>query len=148
MFLSERQFEQVVEYTPLVSVDLIIENSQNEFLVGKRINRPACGFLFVPGGRVFKNESISKAFKRIIKKEINIECSIEEARFIGVFEHFYNDSFVNDQIETHYVVLAYYINIGESEILFDSQHESVIWMSRKELLLNNLVHQNTLVYFQ
>lgn len=54
MFLRQEDFATVVRSTPLVSLDLIVENAQGEFLLGKRLNRPAQGFWFVPGGRVQK----------------------------------------------------------------------------------------------
>ena len=52
MFLRQEDFATVVRSTPLVSLDFIVENSRGEFLLGKRTNRPAQGYWFVPGGRV------------------------------------------------------------------------------------------------
>ncbi|ELL8702496.1 GDP-mannose mannosyl hydrolase, partial [Escherichia coli] len=54
MFLRQEDFATVVRSTPLVSLDFIAENSRGEFLLGKRTNRPAQGYWFVPGGRVQK----------------------------------------------------------------------------------------------
>ena len=48
MFLRQEDFATVVRSTPLVSLDFIVENSRGEFLLGKRTNRPAQGYLFVP----------------------------------------------------------------------------------------------------
>lgn len=50
MFLRQEDFATVVRSTPLVSLDFIVENSRGEFLLGKRTNRPAQGYWFVPGG--------------------------------------------------------------------------------------------------
>ena len=55
----------IIDATPLVSVDLIIENRLKQILLGKRVNRPAQGYWFVPGGRILKNETIKDAIKRI-----------------------------------------------------------------------------------
>ncbi len=44
---------------------------------------------------------------RIAKDELNIELKLT-SRFIGVFEHFYDDSIYKDVL-THYVNLAYEI---------------------------------------
>ena len=49
MFLRQEDFATVVRSTPLVSLDFIVENSRGEFLLGKRTNRPAQGYWFVPG---------------------------------------------------------------------------------------------------
>ena len=47
-FLEPYIFETVISSVPLVSVDLVIENTQNKFLMGLRKNRPAQGHWFVP----------------------------------------------------------------------------------------------------
>ena len=65
-------FKTVVESTPLISIDLIVRNKKGEVLLGQRINRPAKGDWFVPGGRILKDESFDNAFKRLIKSELNL----------------------------------------------------------------------------
>ncbi len=65
MFLRQEDFATVVRSTPLVSLDFIVENSRGEFLLGKRTNRPAQGYWFVPGGRVQKDETLEAAFERL-----------------------------------------------------------------------------------
>lgn len=60
MWLSGDTFRMVVASAPLVSIDLVVENSAGELLLGERLNRPAQGFWFVPGGRVQKNETLGK----------------------------------------------------------------------------------------
>ncbi|WP_324295571.1 NUDIX domain-containing protein [Rheinheimera sp. UJ51] len=63
MFLDNSTFSTVLASTPLVSIDLLIENTKGEILLGERKNRPAQGFWFVPSGRILKNESLAAAFK-------------------------------------------------------------------------------------
>lgn len=63
MFLDNTTFSTVLDSTPLVSIDLVIENTQGEILLGERKNRPAQGYWFVPGGRILKNESLAVIFK-------------------------------------------------------------------------------------
>ena len=65
-------FKTIIASTPLISIDLIIRNKNGDVLLGKRINRPAQGFWFVPGGRVLKDESFALAFKRLIKVELDM----------------------------------------------------------------------------
>lgn len=43
--IPTEQFKILVEYTPLVSIDLIAK-CQNRVLLGKRVNRPAKNFHF------------------------------------------------------------------------------------------------------
>ena len=58
---------KIIDATPLISIDLIILNSNDEILLGKRNNRPAKGYWFVPGGRIRKNETLKQALSRIAK---------------------------------------------------------------------------------
>jgi colanic acid biosynthesis protein WcaH len=43
-------FKTVIASTPLISIDLIVRNNQQQILLGKRLNKPAQGYWFVPGG--------------------------------------------------------------------------------------------------
>ncbi|MHC4912714.1 MAG: NUDIX domain-containing protein, partial [Planctomycetota bacterium] len=95
--LSHRDLIEVVKKTPLVSIDLIIENTQNQILLGLRKNAPAKDFWFVPGGRILKDEPIPDAFNRIAKDELAINLTYEKADFLGVFEHWYPDNFTQQQ---------------------------------------------------
>lgn len=147
--LNLNLFKTVVESTPLVSIDLIVRNAKGEILLGKRRNRPAQGYLFVPGGRMHKNETISQAFKRLTIAELSTEILESEAKFLGVFEHFYTDSMFDKDLSTHYVVLAYELIVYNfSKQLPLDQHFNYCWLSIYELLQDDNVHQNTRAYFQ
>ena len=145
--LSEDTFKIIVASTPLISIDLIVRDNQNNILLGKRVNRPAKDYWFVPGGRVLKDESIEQAFNRLLKIELGIEKS--EPTFKGVYQHFYDDNFSEDAFTTHYIVLAYEINYnGKIDCLPDVQHNDYQWFSRRSLLNNVDVHKHTKWYFQ
>ncbi len=141
-------FRCIVENTPLVSIDIILLNKNEKILLGLRKNRPAKGFWFVPGGRIFKGETRRKALEEISKKELGVELSIENGRFLGVFEHFYRDSFFGEDIKTHYVVLAYLFEIRETNLKPDNQHETFKWFSLEEALTREDVHRYTKDYIR
>jgi len=149
---SCRIFECVVRNAPLISIDLIVETKGELFLLGKRKNPPAKGFFFVPGGRILKSERLELAFKRIVRAELNIPFSINEAKFLGVFEHFYNENFLgNENFGTHYIVLAYHIKLSHSinlKKLPQEQHEIYSLFKKSEILSNNMVHPYTKIYFK
>ena len=102
--LKIENFTSLIETAPLVSIDLIIKG-EGGYLLGMRNNQPAKGKWFVPGGRIFKNETIGHAIKRISIKEIGVEVNIKDVDFYGVFEHFYDHSFVSNKISTHLALL-------------------------------------------
>lgn len=151
MWLPNETFKSVIQHTPLISIDLIVRNEQGEVLLGKRVNAPAKGYWFVPGGRVRKNETLDDAFVRLVREELGIESGVTrtDAKFLGVFEHFYDNCVFGDDVSTHYIVLGYELiyqdlkNISKNK----DQHENydVFNISRLKLMEN--VHQYSKNYF-
>lgn len=149
MFLSQDDFVTVVRSAPLVSIDLIVENTQGEFLLGKRLNRPAQGYWFVPGGRVQKDEPLSAAFERLTEGELGLRLPLSSGNFYGVWQHFYEDNFSNEEFSTHYVVLGFRLRVQEKDLcLPDVQHEEYRWLAPAALLGCENVHENSRAYFQ
>lgn len=148
MYLDQHVFKTVVRNTPLVSIDLIIQNFNSQVLLGKRKNRPAQGYWFVPGGRIHKNEGLAQAFKRLTCAELGREFLLGEACFLGVFEHLYADSFFESEVSTHYIVLGYQLMVDFNlDTLPIDQHHQYQWFSVNDLLNDTNVHENTKAYF-
>ena len=149
MFLDKNTFSIVVKSTPLISIDLVVIDADGQVLLGRRLNKPAQGAWFVPGGRVLKNESLAHAFKRLTKEELGLEFTIEQANLLGPFEHFYQDNVFGEQFSTHYIVLAYRLKLNYSlnNIPLDMQHDSYQWFEIENLLKDEQVHQHTKWYF-
>jgi len=149
MKLSLEHFKRVVRDTVLVSLDLLVINEKNEILVGRRRNSPARGYLFVPGGRVRKNESLAEALRRISHSEIGVELAKEHAILYGIYDHVYpDDSFVEPDVTSHYVVIACLFHV-HSSVSFrnDGQHDELQIMSIRQLLAHPDVHAFTRNYF-
>ena len=146
--LAPKLFKTIVDSTPLISVDLIVHDGHNRFLLGKRSNKPAKNSWFVPGGRIMKNETIEQAFERISSNELGQDFDLKDAKFIGQFEHFYDDSLFGNDVSTHYVVLAYKCVLNDNALqLPDEQHSAYQWFTRQELLTDINVHSYTKAYF-
>jgi len=150
MFLKEEEFAQLVSISPLISIDICILND-DKLLLGKRKNSPAKNFYFVPGGRIRKNESIDCAVDRLLREELGLkfkENKKNKKKFIGIFEHFYGENFLeNSLFDTHYVVIAFLIRYENIEEIFNladfhDQHSKYIWYDfvdtdNKELEIHN-----------
>ncbi len=156
-FLSDDQFERVVDLTPLISLDLVIKNQQGEVLLGKRNNRPAQGYWFVPGGRILKNETLAAAFLRLTQAELGVAIEMQQARHIGLYEHFYPDSIFGEAISTHYVVNAFELVLDTPlaalpehlpEHLPRIQHSDYAWWVVSDLLASDEVHMHTKWYVE
>ncbi|WP_226007437.1 NUDIX domain-containing protein [Natrinema salinisoli] len=113
-------WQDIVEYSPLVSVDLIVEQAGG-IVLGQRENRPAKGEWFVPGGVVNKGESLNEAVHRIAREELGNPVTIRTQ--LGVYEHRYETSEF-EGVSKHYIPIAYVVELGSDVIMTDSQHSS------------------------
>ncbi|WP_430462252.1 GDP-mannose mannosyl hydrolase [Thalassolituus sp. LLYu03] len=149
-WLDAQTFQVVVDSTPLVSIDLLVRDSSGRILVGERVNRPAQGYWFVPGGRILKNESLADAFARLTESELGVRLAIADGRFLGLYEHFYEDSIFTDggeRISTHYVVSGFEVRLpdGFSALPYE-QHNQYLWLSECEFMTNESVHAHSRWY--
>jgi colanic acid biosynthesis protein WcaH len=148
-YLPHADLRDVVRLAPLVAIDLVIRNPRGEILLGLRNNEPAKGWYFVPGGMILKNERLADAFVRILKRETDLAAAMEDARFLGVYEHFYaNNRFGEPGYGTHYVVLGYELKIDDIAPKPDDQHSELRWWPKAELLASPDVHHNAKAYFR
>lgn len=121
-WISDDDWETIVANVPIVSVDLLVRY-KGGLLFGKRINKPAKGYWFLPGGRVQKGETRREAVHRIAEAELGISVDIVES--LGAFEHIYNTSDV-DGVETkHYLANGYVVEVNNGRPTADDQHEAV-----------------------
>lgn len=150
MFLPADTFRTVVASTPLVSIDLLVRNLQGELLLGERLNRPAQGSWFAPGGRILKNETLDTAFARLTQEELGQPFQRDQARLLGVYEHFYTDSVFGEAPDTHYVVIAYALELGAQQNLQPPsvQHGRYRWWPIEEMRDEARIHGNTRDYLQ
>ncbi|WP_339726231.1 GDP-mannose mannosyl hydrolase [uncultured Paraglaciecola sp.] len=150
MFLDKQTFSTVIKSTPLVSIDLVIKNNRGQALLGQRLNRPAKDYWFVPGGRILKDESLADAFVRLTTEELGQVFTIDQATLLGPFDHFYQDNVFGDEFTTHYVAIAYVLNIGDdlTNLPLDVQHGGYQWFEINDLLKQEKVHKHTKWYFE
>jgi len=143
--LDDATFKTVLDSTPLVSIDILLKKD-NKILLGKRLNKPAQGYFFSTGGRINKNETIDNAMARVALNELNIELKFMP-KFIGVFEHFYDDS-IYESVTTHYVNIAYEYEVEEIPDLPAEQHSEYKWFTVNELLESKQVQKYVKDYFR
>lgn len=138
----------MVALTPLVAIDLLVRNEHDELLVGMRVNPPAQGFWFVPGGRILKNETLAKAFERLTLVELGTAFQLKDAQLQGLYDHIYEEDFTGDtDVGTHYVVLAHTLKVRANALsLPDTQHTGYRWLNSGEVLAASNTHANTKAY--
>jgi colanic acid biosynthesis protein WcaH len=149
-WMTDDDFGRVVRLTPLVSIDLIVRGPEGRVLLGRRKNEPARGYLFVPGGRISKNETRAAAFRRLTREELGVERRLEEARLLGTYDHIYPTNRLRlPGFGTHYVVLGYEILLPLDLMSLPLvQHGEYFWMTDAEALASPEVHDNTKAYLR
>jgi|AntDeeMetagen681_2_1112603.scaffolds.fasta_scaffold03203_2 colanic acid biosynthesis protein WcaH len=120
-WIPSDEWRTIVANVPLVSVDLVIEHDGG-VLLGKRVNEPAKGEWFVPGGTVFKNERRTDAVHHVAEAELDEPVIIDEC--LGTYEHFYETADVEGIDSKHYLATGYrcHFERDDPEIVGDDQH--------------------------
>lgn len=141
--LSKAILYEVTKVTPIASVDVLYTH-KNRVLLGRRNNSPAKGFLFNPGSKIQKLETITDAIQRVTNSEVGLRISDNNRyTFIKATEHIYRDNFHDDAHGTHYVSLSYKIELTDEEIALikpDSQHDKLEWYKIEDAKMDSDVH--------
>ena len=167
MQTPKEEYLNVIRHTQLISLDLIVRNetdeetssqvARNKILMGRRANKPAQNYWFTFGSRVFKDESLRDACRRVAKTEIGIDVEIDDCCKNGVYIHKYDDNFDNDDFGTTYVVFAFECGVNSADlnivgddqhIVGDDQHCEYRWFSIDEIMAREDVHLYVKNYFR
>lgn len=145
--LSSDTFEKIVNNTPLVSIDIcLVHNSK--ILLGKRTNEPLKGRWFTPGGRIFKNEPWQECMRRVAYSELGLVIEdLPSFVLMGVWDHIYENSIMDENLSTHYVNLPHYCILGEKPVLHkDQQHNDLRWFDLESVACENSFHRYIQAY--
>jgi len=122
MYIESELYSKIIENIPIICVDgLIVEN--NKILLLKRLNEPAIGEWWFPGGRVLKNEKIEDSIIRKVKEETNLETII--LKQIGITETIFD--------KKHTINICFLLKLNSNEIILNSEHDEYNWFSMDQL---------------
>jgi colanic acid biosynthesis protein WcaH len=135
MMLELNSFRSIIENVPLVSIDICLV-CDGKILLGKRNNQPLKGQWFTPGGRIFKNESWQECMLRVAKTELGLVIEdLPNYTLMGIWDHFYENSVMDEKVSTHYVNLPHYCLLAERpKLSVDVQHEAFSWFGLDEIV--------------
>ena len=139
--LEVQTFKTVIENTPLVSIDLCLVCNGQIFL-SKRRNDPLKGRWFTPGGRIHKNETWQNALLRILEVELGLTgIELEDFTLMGIWDHFYSNSALDQNISTHYVNLPHFAEIkSKPRVVLDDQHDEFKWFDVSVIANDEKIH--------
>jgi len=119
-FLQKRVYASIVAKVPVFCVDLVAVKD-GKFLICKRVGRHPHDW-WVPGGRVFKNETLLEAIKRKAMEELGATVTIYQS--ISVYDNIFP--------ETHTPSVTFLVTLHEDEIALDKQHSEYKYVSLAE----------------
>ena len=144
-------FAAAVAALPLVSLDWVLTNPDGQLLLGQRLNAPARGWWFTPGGRIRKNEALAHALQRVACDELGLAPQLagmwaSRAQLMGAWDHFYLDSAFSPDASTHYVNLPHWLALTWAEVAqlalpVGEQHSAWQWCPLADVACNPLVHE-------
>lgn len=107
MFIQEKLYKEILNYLPLLCVDLIITNKESRFLLVKRVNAPLKDEFWVPGGRLFIKENVFDAAARIMSSELGWSCNIDELKLVGLYQDLFKENSFHSDVDYHTVSLVF-----------------------------------------
>jgi colanic acid biosynthesis protein WcaH len=136
-------FKMIIKNAPLVSIDLIIRNTNGDYLLNRRGNHPAYNNWFFFGGSIKKPEKPRDAFIRIINREFFSGLPIDfiDAKFTKLAVHLYKENLSN-YVKTYEQGIQYYVLCYEfTKDLADSELQEILdqyKVAAKKKLINKL----------
>jgi colanic acid biosynthesis protein WcaH len=89
--LPDKTYQQILRSVPVATVDFILIRTiagRKEFMLGKRTEEPYKNSWFVPGGRIFKGETLIESVRRNCQRELGIKPAAKDIFFIGCIDAF------------------------------------------------------------
>ena len=145
--LEPDTFESIVENAPMVSIDICLVCKGGKLLV-KKNDQPLKGEWFTPGGGIFKNEPRQECIRRVVGSELGITIK-EPTDFkpMGVWDHFYENSVMDENVSTHYVSLPhYFLPTERPKLSLDPQHDSLSWFGLDQVAYSAVFHKYMRIY--
>lgn len=125
--IEAKLYRKILEVMPIPCVDIVIVNGK-KFLLVKRKNNPAKGKWFIPGGRVFKGETLHQAIRRKIKEETGLK-NFRIGKLLAVKDFFSTKSAFGPS--THTIDSIFIVHASsEQKLKADSQSSDMMWFSR------------------
>lgn len=135
MHIPDDIYAQIVRLMPIPCVDLLVEDSAGRILLIRRVNDPASGQWWFPGGRVHYLETRAQAAKRKLKEECGLDAF--QTKEIGTYDVILPIS--DDDSPSHGITTLYHIVINQGGyVTLDTQSLEFDWRTPEEWLNEKL----------
>jgi len=123
MVIPDSLYHQIITQMPIPCVDVAITHNHCVLLV-KRLDEPAKGQWWLPGGRVYKSEMMVQTAKRKALEEVGLDCEV--GPLIHTAETVFEDG--PNGIPVHSINSCFLLRpLNASKIKLDSHHSAHSW---------------------
>jgi colanic acid biosynthesis protein WcaH len=116
-YIPEKLYRKIQKVLPIACVDLLVKYDKGVLLC-KRKNNPAKDRFWLPGGRIFKGESLEHAVKRKLKEETGLKA--KSIKFVGNYTNYFKKGFYG--FPFHAVISVFLVEAENKPIKLDNQH--------------------------
>jgi ADP-ribose pyrophosphatase YjhB (NUDIX family) len=106
IFAPREIFEQILEYSVMVTFDLVIEMPDGSVVLVWRKIAPYQNVWALPGLRMYKNETIEQTLERIALQELGLQIDVANRRILGQYVGKFSTEHNRQDLSTGYVVKA------------------------------------------
>lgn len=119
-------YRKILLNVPIACVDIAIV-SEGRILLVERMDAPAKGQMWLPGGRVHKGERLKDAASRKAIEEVGVECNV--GPIVHTAETIFDDG--PDGIAVHSINTCFFLFPKERDmrVKLDNHHARHEWMS-------------------
>jgi len=119
--IKPKLYDKIKKSMPLPCVDLLVTHNGNLLLM-LRNNEPGKDLWFTPGGRIYRNESLKEAVKRVLSEETGLQpINITQ---ISTMSHMWPTA--------HTVTTYYKVEVNSDKVRLDEQHREYRWINTME----------------
>lgn len=126
--ITPEMFQKFLAVLPIATVNVAIIKDDKVLLV-KRLNEPAKGYWYTPGGIILKGESLEDSVLRVCKEETGL--NVESIKLIGVYTEHWREGYFTKNIQT--VTACYLAQPLSGNIKRDWQSSDIQWFPIDEL---------------
>lgn len=119
-FIPLPLYKQLLDQTVIPCVD-IVARYNNQFLLIKRTNPPAKDQWWLPGGRIFKGETMQQAAERKLKEETNLTGKV--IKMLGPYETIFPDAPFDIKTGVHSINVVFLMDVDNiTQLTHDKDH--------------------------
>lgn len=128
MRITPEMFRSFLSVLPLATVNILVTRGLEVLLV-KRLNEPAKGYWYTPGGIIRKGETIEESALRVCREETGLTVRILD--LLGVYDEHWPRGYFTEDVQI--VTMCYWAEPIEGTLRTDWQSSEVKWFPSDRL---------------